>query len=90
LSLDLGLSSEFIHPNIVILWSFDANHETVRLRLSVPKEGGKFRFEVKDYYTVDILHPATMLQAKQQITVSESPIEPEITIKEPQPIKDNK
>lgn len=88
LPLELGLSSESAHPNIVILWAFDANYETVRLLLSVPKEGGKFRAAVKDYFTVDIQHPATMLQGKSQLTMSEAPIEPEITVKEAQPVKD--
>lgn len=82
LSLAMGIPPEFVRPNIVILWAFDPVYEIVYLWLSIPKEGGRTRSSVKDYYTVPIPHPITTLQPKLITEPKEPIIEPEITIKE--------
>jgi hypothetical protein len=82
LSLEMGIPPEFVRPNIVILWAFDPAYEIVHLLLSVPKEGGRTRATVKDYYTVPIPHPVTTLRPTLIAEPKEPIIEPEITIKE--------
>lgn len=53
-----------VHPNLIILWEVDNQHNFFQLRLACPKTGGKTRHSVEAYFNEPIPHAAELVKSK--------------------------
>lgn len=74
--------------NVVILWHFDPSYTVLGLRLAAPKAGSLSRASVAEYWNVAIEHPAIVRGSTPMVKGDENLVEPEVTEKEEEPIRD--
>jgi hypothetical protein len=68
---DLPLDSEFIRPNLVVLWEVNTKYDFYQLRLACPKSGYKTRDSVEAYFNEPVPHAAEVIKARKPNVIEE-------------------
>jgi hypothetical protein len=71
LPLDMPPDSEFVRPNLVILWEVNTRYDFRQLRLVCPKSGGKTRDSVEAYFNEPVPHAVELLKARKSKAAEE-------------------